>query len=71
MKVARAGAPSVAGSKSKPSPTRQVRALRERLIPDYEGFRIPDRWVAGYGLDAKEEFRELPYVAIVREEYYR
>ena len=53
------------------APTPQVRALRERLIPDYEGFRIPDRWVAGYGLDAKEEFRELPYVAIVREEYYR
>lgn len=29
----------------------------------YKGFDIPDVWVVGYGLDYKEEFRTLPYVA--------
>jgi hypoxanthine phosphoribosyltransferase len=29
---------------------------------DYVGFKIPDRFVVGYGLDCNEQFRELPYV---------
>lgn len=29
----------------------------------YKGFDIPDVWVVGYGLDYKEEFRTLPYIA--------
>ncbi|MBT3376116.1 MAG: hypoxanthine phosphoribosyltransferase [Lentisphaerae bacterium] len=48
-------------------PTPAVRALRETLPVDYHGFRVPDRWVAGYGLDVAEEFRELPCVIVVRE----
>jgi hypoxanthine phosphoribosyltransferase len=27
------------------------------------GFRIPDRFVVGYGLDYRERHRGLPYVA--------
>lgn len=30
---------------------------------DYKGFDIPDVWVVGYGLDYKEEYRSLPYIA--------
>ena len=30
---------------------------------DYMGFRIPDVWVVGYGLDYKEKYRTLPYIA--------
>jgi hypoxanthine phosphoribosyltransferase len=30
---------------------------------DYTGFTIPDVYVVGYGLDAAEKYRELPYVA--------
>jgi hypoxanthine phosphoribosyltransferase len=52
-------------------PSAQVQAVRRRLVPDYTGFRIPDRWVAGCGLDVAEEFRALPEVVVVREEFYR
>ncbi len=30
---------------------------------DYIGFEIPDVWVVGYGLDYKEKYRTLPYIA--------
>jgi len=53
------------------SPSPESARARARLSPDYTGFDVPDRWVAGYGLDAGEEFRELPYVVIVREECFR
>lgn len=38
---------------------------------DYLGFRIPDRFVVGYGLDCKEYFRNLPYIAAVDQEKIR
>ncbi|OGV67152.1 MAG: hypothetical protein A3K19_10680 [Lentisphaerae bacterium RIFOXYB12_FULL_65_16] len=52
-------------------PSAQVQAVRRELVPDYTGFRVPDRWVAGCGLDVAEEFRALPEVVVVREEFYR
>lgn len=30
---------------------------------DYSGFEIKDKFVVGYGLDYKEKFRHLPYIA--------
>lgn len=33
------------------------------IRPDYVGFKVPDVWVIGYGLDAGGEGRALPYVA--------
>ena len=48
-------------------PAPEVVALREKLIPDYAGFQVPDRWLVGYGLDVAEEFRDWPCVAVVRE----
>ena len=37
----------------------------QRVDPDlkYVGFRIPDRFVIGYGLDVDERYRNLPYIA--------
>ena len=43
-----------------------VRALRSELTPDYTGFQIGDEWVVGYGLDAGQDFRELPCIAVLR-----
>jgi hypoxanthine phosphoribosyltransferase len=34
---------------------------------DFVGFEIPDRFVVGYGLDADQKYRSLPYVAVVDE----
>jgi hypoxanthine phosphoribosyltransferase len=35
------------------------------LQPDYCGFDIPDAFVVGYGLDYNDEFRHLPYLAVL------
>lgn len=35
------------------------------LEPDYCGFPIPDAFVVGYGLDYNDEYRHLPYVAVL------
>lgn len=35
------------------------------LTPDYVGFRVPDRWIVGYGLDVDGLYRNLPYVSWV------
>jgi hypoxanthine phosphoribosyltransferase len=34
----------------------------------YVGFEIPNRFAVGYGLDHAERFRNLPYVAVLRED---
>jgi hypoxanthine phosphoribosyltransferase len=33
--------------------------------PDYTGFDIPNAFVVGYGLDYNDEFRHLPFIAIL------
>jgi hypoxanthine phosphoribosyltransferase len=41
-----------------------------RRVPfaaDYVGFRIPDRFVVGYGLDYNERFRFLPDVCVLED----
>lgn len=35
------------------------------LEVDYRGFDIPDAFVVGYGLDYNDEYRHLPYIAIL------
>lgn len=41
------------------------RRQREVKI-DYLGFRIPDYFVVGYGLDFAERYRNLPFIAVLR-----
>jgi hypoxanthine phosphoribosyltransferase len=33
------------------------------LVPDYVAFEVPDVFVVGYGLDYRDAYRHLPYVA--------
>lgn len=33
---------------------------------DYTGFRIPDEFVVGYGLDYDQRYRNLPYIGVVK-----
>ena len=33
---------------------------------DYTGFRIPDEFVVGYGLDYDQKYRNLPYIGVVK-----
>ncbi len=40
------------------------------LVADYEGFKIPDEFVVGYGLDYAEKYRNLPYVGILGRHVY-
>ncbi|UCE97734.1 MAG: hypoxanthine phosphoribosyltransferase [Dehalococcoidia bacterium] len=42
---------------------RQIRRI-VKLPIDYTGFELPDEFVVGYGLDYKEEYRNLPFIAI-------
>ncbi len=32
----------------------------------YKGFDLPDRFVAGYGLDYREKYRNLPFVGVLQ-----
>lgn len=32
---------------------------------DFVGFEVPDEFVVGYGLDAGQRFRHLPYIGVV------
>ena len=41
----------------------------QRQVPvaiDYIGFEIPDTFVVGYGLDYAQQYRNLPYIAVLR-----
>lgn len=38
------------------------------VVPDYAGFRIPNLFVVGYGLDYAERYRNLPFVGVLRPE---
>ena len=43
---------------------------RARRIIDldlkYVGFEIPDKFIIGYGLDYKQQFRNLPYIGVIQ-----
>lgn len=40
------------------------------MEPEYKGFVIEDEFVVGYGLDYAEEYRNLPYVGVLKRSVY-
>ncbi|MBE7003173.1 MAG: hypoxanthine phosphoribosyltransferase [Ruminococcaceae bacterium] len=47
-------------------------ARREKPIKaDYVGFESPDEFVVGYGLDFKQQYRNVPYIGVMRPELYQ
>ena len=44
---------------------RKVGRQEVHLEPDYCGFSIPDAFVVGYGLDYNDDYRHLPYIAVL------
>jgi hypoxanthine phosphoribosyltransferase len=53
----------------------KVCTLLDKRVPrianvpvDYAGFEIPDEFVAGYGLDFRQQFRNLPSIAVLKHE---
>ena len=40
------------------------------IQPQYTGFRIPDRFVVGYGLDYAQKYRNLPYIGVLKPSVY-
>ncbi len=44
---------------------------REVEIPvDFYGFKVPDEFVVGYGLDYAEEYRNLPFIGVLKPSVY-
>ncbi|MDD8049122.1 MAG: hypoxanthine phosphoribosyltransferase [Thomasclavelia sp.] len=41
------------------------------MTADYSGFKIPNAFVVGFGLDFNQRYRQLPYVGILKEECYK
>ena len=43
----------------------------DTLVSKYTGFKVPNEFVVGFGLDYDEEYRNLPYVGVLKEEVYQ
>ncbi len=44
-----------------------------RVVPvkiDYLGFKIPNEFVVGYGLDYNGQYRNLPFIGVLKKEVY-
>ncbi|KAJ9166858.1 hypothetical protein P3X46_021554 [Hevea brasiliensis] len=50
------------------------RKVHFELVGDgkyYLGFECPDHFVVGYGMDFAELYRNLPYIGVLKPEYYK
>lgn len=41
-----------------------------RVEAEYIGFEIPNEFIIGYGLDFDEKYRNLPYIGVLKKEFY-
>lgn len=48
-------------------PSRRTKAI----TADFAGFEVPNEFVVGYGLDYCQEYRNIPYIGVLKPEVYR
>ena len=41
--------------------------IKKELVINYTGFVVPNKFVVGYGLDAAGRYRNLPFIAVVKD----
>jgi hypoxanthine phosphoribosyltransferase len=41
------------------------------IYADYIGGKVPNEFVVGYGLDYNEQYRNLPYIGVLKESVYK
>lgn len=49
----------------------RVSRRRYSVRPEYCAFDIGDDYVVGYGLDYNNKYRNLPFIAVLKDECYR
>ena len=47
-------------------PSRRTKAI----TADLAGFEVPDEFVVGYGLDYMQQYRNMPYIGVLKPEVY-
>ena len=47
-------------------PSRRVKPVKA----DMAGFEVPDEFVVGYGLDYAQQYRNMPYIGVLKPEVY-
>ncbi|MPN35973.1 Hypoxanthine-guanine phosphoribosyltransferase [bioreactor metagenome] len=47
-------------------PSRRIKAI----TADMAGFVVPDEFVVGYGLDYCQQYRNVPYIGVLKPEVY-
>mgnify|MGYP001305303404 CR=1 FL=1 len=56
-------------------PSRREKAITADYIvvdlkADYVGASVPDEFVVGYGLDYAQQYRNMPYIGVLKPEVY-
>ena len=47
-------------------PSRRQKAIYADIV----GFEVPDEFVVGYGLDYAQQYRNVPYIGVLKPEVY-
>jgi len=60
------GAASVTIATLLDKPSRRAKAVKAEFV----GFVVPDEFVVGYGLDYAQQYRNVPYIGVLKPEVY-
>lgn len=46
---------------------KEIERSRDLVHPKYVGFKLPNEFIIGFGMDYAEKYRELPYIGVLEE----